>query len=255
MVFFVDRASIQLSEIEEYNPERVIRFQPDRLCVVVCEPTDLLVTGFVWPMVEDQFSRYTQNADGLAPDGSQAMISNDQFDRKPTTKVVVTLQNNIILGSFRVVAGYDGDSQQQPGIDAMVLMRRLKGWPEAAQPFGEFGRFVVHPKLKKQDSQIVLRRLYATAMEQAESAGFRDNVFVILAQHVLRFVAGAGIDVEEYGDAILNEGNPEADQAFNTFPRYWRPQMFPEYRIADHEPESPGLYRYFPKMRPVDFDR
>ena len=255
MVVLADRESLQLASIEDYCPDRVISFQPDRLMVLACEPTDPLVTTYVWPMVEDSFARYTQNGDGLAPDRSIARITNDQFDGRSSTRVMVALHDNVVVGSFRVVAGCDGVSQQQPAIDAMVLMQRQEGWPETAKPFGEFGRFIVHPTLQKPASQIVLRRLFAAAMDQAGKAGFRDQVFVILAQHVLRFVASAGIDVEQYLDASLNERNAEANQAFANFPRYWRPQLFPEYWVSGLEPGSPGLYRYLPNMRSVDFDR
>ena len=223
----------------------IILFNQEKVKVKLLEPNDLSVTNVVWQMVDVAFARYTNDGRGNDNNGDEIRLTADRFDILGKSKVVAAVQDETVLGSFRIVIG-NARKDIQPPIDAMILMNGYE-WPDPQQNrFGEFGRFAIHPDLTREQGMLVLRHLYAKAMDFATNSGFQNNVFVILADHVFRFVNDAGIDVELYPKAGLNLGDSEAERVFNLYPRYWKPGDF--YPSA----QPPKLYRYIPKMRDIE---
>lgn len=212
--------------------------------VNLLDPDDPLVVSVVWPMVEASFARYTDDGKGNDRNGDQIKLTGDKYDVSGKSKVIVASRGEKVLGSFRVVQA-DCRPEIQPSIDAMALMTN-QDWPSVNQvSFGEFGRFTVCPELPREEQQAVLRSLYREAMKYAETQGFSQQVFVILADHVHHFVTESGIMVEAHPEAVLNEGDPQTSLVFERYPRYWQPGRYYEGT------EPPKLYRYLPQMKEI----
>ena len=231
--------------IKPFNSLEAVFFNQEEVKVNLLEPNDPCVTNAVWPMVEAAFARYTNDGKGNDHNGDTIRLTKDRFDILGKSKVVTAVQDRVVLGSFRIVIG-NARQDIQPPIDAMILMNSHE-WPNPQKNnFSEFGRFVIHPNLERKQKMLVLRDLYARAMDFTTELGSQNSVFVILADHVSQFVNNAGINVELYTDASLNWGNPEAEKIFSLYPRYWKPDSF----YLNTEP--PKLYRYIPEMRNLE---
>lgn len=231
--------------VYQFNPEQSLSYNPEQTQVSLLEPTNQIVREVVWPMVDHAFSRYTPDQKGNGIDGARIRLTGDEYDVSGKTKVVVAIQNGTVLGSLRIVQA-NSHHDIQPPIDAMLLMTGHK-WPSPNQTsFGEFSRFTLHPNLhKKAEKRAVQRKLYQEAVEHAQNQGFADNVYVILGNHVLRFVHESGINTEPFPDATPNWGNPEAKKVFIQFPYYWDPGKY--YKNA----EPPQLHRFLPTLNQI----
>lgn len=120
-------------------------------------------------------------------------------------------------------------------IEARELMR-WSGWPEGKR-IGYFSEFTPHPLLPREYQQEVLKELLERAFKVAETEEFLDDMFVIMADHVVRFVEKTGVGLEPQPGAALNRENPRAKRVFDAFPRYWDCQ--------------PGLYKFVPRSKMV----
>jgi hypothetical protein len=242
---FPARLTVPALTTKEMEAPLSSKFEIDQIKTDLLEPNSQEVIESVWPMVEGAFERYTADRRGNDINGERIRLTKDQYDVPEKSKVVVAYgNNNSLLGTFRIVQA-DSRPEIQPPIDAMRLITG-HNWPEANQvSFGEFSRFAVQSHLNREEQQAVLRSLYQTAMEHARSQGFDQNVYVILGNHVRRFVNKSGIKTEIYPGTAPNYDCPEAEAVFRQWPRYWQPDRF--YPTA----EPPQLYRYLPEIRSI----
>jgi len=138
-----------------------------------------------------------------------------------------------IAGFFRIEHG--STSNDNHPIEAMKLIQ-WKGWPQDTT-IGYCSEFTPNPLLSKHARCQVLHQLFIEASHHAQNLGFANELFVILADHVLEFVHDSRIDTQPVPGSELNWENPTAREIFTTWPRYWG------------EPDSdnpPKLYKFVP---------
>jgi hypothetical protein len=145
--------------------------------------------------------------------------------RPPLSELSHELTNyNDVAGFFRIEHGITQNGELP--IEAMLLLN-YNSWPKET-PIGYCSQFSPNPLLPKPIRLHVLHQLFERASQFAHEAGFADNLYVILAQHVQEFVQQSGIGTIHQPGATLNYANETARDIFQTWHKYWGndPQLY-----------------------------
>lgn len=208
-----------------------------------------VLTDFEYSQVEPSLERYRALVYALyTTNGQPTEITNTKPLHHSTAKYVIAHSSEIsphlssgnnsllqrlesefkpfhdIAGLFRIEYGIT--SHGSLPIEAMQLLQ-YQNWPQNTK-IGYFSQFSPNPLLPKPMRQNVLNQLFSKASQVVHQEVFDDYAYVILADHVLKFVQDAGITAIHQPGAILDWSDTEAKNIFETFPKYWdnNPQLY-----------------------------